>query len=105
MEFNDQNTSGKYLRAKKRVEKLKGYYWHLTIFLVINISLSVYKIFLDMRGGDTFEEALIDYDNYSLWIWWGIGMFFHTYGVFGSRLLFMNKDWEDKKIREYMDEK
>jgi hypothetical protein len=37
--------------------------------------------------------------------WWGIAIAFHTYNTFSENLLFMNKSWEDKKIKEYMNEK
>ena len=103
---DNEQMNRKYIRARKRVEQLKGYYWHLMIYLTINTVLSVYKIINDARtGSEGLNEALFDFDNYSLWLWWGIGMAFHTYNVFGARLLFMNKEWEDRKIKEYMDEK
>lgn len=105
MEMDNREMDRSYLRAKKRVEKLKGYYSHFSVYIIINIIISFFKIKSDYDGGDTFTEALLDLDNYSLWFWWGIGIAFHTYGVFGSRLLFMNKEWEDRKIKEYMDEK
>ena len=106
MNTDNEQMNRKYLRAKKRVEKLKGFYWHLTIYIVINTIISVFKIISDANGGsEGIEEALLDFDNYSLWLWWGIGMIFHAYNVFGANLLFMNKDWEEKKIKEYMDEK
>ena len=54
---------------------------------------------------DSFEEAIFEGDNFSLWFWWGIAIAFHTYNTFSENLLFMNKNWEDKKIKEYMDEK
>ena len=103
MDNREMNNS--YLRAKKRVEKLKGYYSHLMAYIIINTIISVFKIINDVDGGDTVKEALLDGDNYSLWLWWGIGIAFHTYSMFGARLLFMNKDWENRKIKEYMDEK
>tara|TARA_B110000211_G_scaffold181902_1_gene205873 strand:+ start:436 stop:567 length:132 start_codon:yes stop_codon:yes gene_type:complete len=31
----------KYIRAKKRVQELKGYYWHLAVYIAINLFLSV----------------------------------------------------------------
>jgi len=33
---------------------------------------------------------------------WGIGLAFHAYGVFGKHLLF-SKDWEERKIKEFME--
>ena len=100
----DKNLNRKYLRAKKRVDELKGFYTHLTVFLIINTIITVFKIINDIDDGDTLKEALLYGGNYNLWFWWGIGIAFHAYGVFGSRLL-MSKDWEERKIKEFMDEK
>lgn len=105
MEMDNKEMNRSYIRAKKRVEKLKGYYSHLMVYIIINTIISFFRVKSDIDGGDGFFEALWDPNNYTLWFWWGIGIAFHTYGVFGSRLLFMNKDWEERKIKEYMDEK
>ena len=105
MEMDNKNMDSNYLRAKKRVEKLKGYYSHLMVYIIINTIISVFAIINDMRDGNSFQEALFNGGNFKLWFWWGIGIAFHTYGVFGHRLLFMNKDWEDRKIKEFMNEK
>jgi len=105
MEIDNRDLDKSYLRAKNRVEKLKKYYSHLISYLLVNILLSSYKIFKDILRGDTFEEAIFDGNNFSLWFWWGIGIAFHTYSTFSENLLFMNKSWEDKKIKEYMNEK
>ena len=104
MEIDNRELDKSYLRAKNRVEKLKKYYSHLISYLLVNILLSSYKIFKDILRGDTFEEAIFDGNNFSLWFWWGIGIAFHTYSTFSENLLFMNKSWEDKKIKEYMNE-
>ncbi|MBL4605566.1 MAG: 2TM domain-containing protein [Flavobacteriaceae bacterium] len=103
--IDNNNQDRKYQRAKKRVEKLKGYYSHLAVFIIVNTIISITKIVHDMDDGKTLVEAFFRYDAFSLWLWWGIGMLFHTYKVFGASLLFMNKDWEEKKIKEYMNEK
>ena len=105
METDNEKMNSSYLRAKKRVEKLKGYYSHLSAYIIVNIFISIFRIKSDVDGGDTLNEALFDASNYSLWLWWGIGIAFHTYGVFGHKLLFMNKEWEERKIKEFMDEK
>lgn len=105
MDLDNKRIDGKYIRAKKRVDQLKGYYTHLAIYLLVNVIISVTKIIDLMDSGDTFEEAFMSFDNFSLWMFWGIGIAFHTYKVFGAGLLFMNKDWEDRKIKEFMNEK
>ena len=33
----------KYLRAKKRVEKIKGFYVHFAIYILVNLFLSTAK--------------------------------------------------------------
>jgi len=96
----EQETS--YIRAKKRVDNLKGYYTHLMIYVLVNSIISIRKIIGDMDDGFTFEVAIFDGHNFTLWFWWGIGLLFHTYKVFGVTLFF-SKDWEERKIKEYMD--
>jgi hypothetical protein len=105
MEIDNEKMNRKYIRAKKRVDQLKGYYGHLTSYILVNIFISAFSIINDMKDGDTLNQALFETNDHQLWLWWGIGIAFHTYGVFGARLLFMNKNWEDKKIKEYMNEK
>lgn len=105
MVSDNEKVNAKYIRAKKRVETLKGYYSHLSVYIIVNTIISIIKLSNDIKGGDSFEEAIFDFDNFSLWFWWGIGIAFHTYRVFGAKFMFMDKDWEEKKIREYMDEK
>ncbi|MCI2227953.1 2TM domain-containing protein [Polaribacter sp. MSW13] len=93
----------KYILAKKRVEKISKFYKHLATYIIINVFLSAIFIVGDMNDGDTFNEAVSDYHNYKIWLYWGIGIVFQALNTFGLNL-FMNKDWEQKKIQKYMDE-
>ena len=91
MESN--NDYENYNRAKKQVEKIKGFYSHLTSFVVVMSVL----IFINLK-----------YSPQYLWFFWsllgwGIGLFFHAMKVFNFTP-FLNKDWEDRKIKQYMDE-
>ena len=93
----------KYIRAKKRVEKIKGFYIHFGVYIVVNLMLSgviIYGITSD--DGNTFNEAFSNFGVYSTWIFWGIGVFFHWLGVFGFNSLF-GKNWEENKLKEIMD--
>ena len=92
-----------YLRAKKRVDELKGFYIHLGVYIAVNIFLSARQVYGDMQDGFTFTEAIFDLSTYWVWIFWGIGMFLHAFRVFGSHLI-LGKDWEEKKINEFMNE-
>jgi hypothetical protein len=93
----------KYLRAKKRVEKIKGFYVHFAIYILVNLFLSSIIIYgLTSDDGDTFGEAFSNFGVYSTWVFWGIGVFFHWLGVFGFNSLF-GRNWEEKKLKEIMD--
>lgn len=105
MDLEKNKIDTRYLRAKKRVEELKGFYIHLAVYIIINSIISGFKVIHDMEDGYLFSEIITDFNTLSLWLWWGIGIAFHTYKVFGARLLFLGKDWEDRKIKEYMNEK
>lgn len=88
----------KLKRAKKRVEEIKGFYIHLSVFVFINLMLLIVqniRIFYDGR-------ALFQW--YSLYtpLFWGIGLAFHGAKVFGW-LPFFGKKWEDEQIRKYME--
>lgn len=84
-----------YERAKKHVKEIKGFYTHLIVYLVVNVLILI----------NDFRFA--DWDNINFWMFstaffWGIGLLFHAYGVFGKHLIF-NKEWEERKIREFME--
>ncbi|CAM1347015.1 2TM domain-containing protein [Tenacibaculum insulae] len=101
---NDYTQEHKYLLAKKRVEKIKGFYIHLAVYIVVNIFISAVIIFgLTNDGTYSFVDSVFHFGTYSTWLFWGIGLLFHWLGVFGSNLFF-GKDWEKKKIEEYMND-
>jgi Ca2+/Na+ antiporter len=81
----------KYERAKKQVEELKGFYAHLTIYLIM---VPVF-IYLNYKGGG-FPWAVFPIAG------WGLGVGGHAMEVFGYNPI-LGKDWEERKIREYMD--
>ncbi len=85
----------RYLRAKKRVKQIKGFYSHLSVYVIINFILIVLRI--NSEGWHGFNWEL-----FSTAIFWGIGLFFHWYGVFGKNLFF-SKEWEKRKLQEIMD--
>src|ERR687893_481560 len=83
----------RYERARKRVEALKGFYIHATVFVLVNIALFIINV---LTGGAWwFFWPLVG---------WGIGLGAHALGVFG----FggggpLGQDWEERKTREMMD--
>lgn len=92
-----------YLKAKQRVEELKKFYKHLSIFIIINAFLIGRRIYKDIDRGDTVIEALSDVSNYKIIFWWAVILVLHAIKVYGNSLFF-SKDWEKEKIKKYMDE-
>jgi hypothetical protein len=83
-----------FLRAKKQVEKIKGFYVHLTVYCLVIPTI----IFINLKFVPQFH-----------WFWfsligWGFGLFFHWLNVFGFNLLGFGKNWEDRKINEFMND-
>ena len=96
------NNEERYRRAKKRVKDIKGFYWHLFWYLVVNIFLtfgSSIKLFVT---DGTFNFDHFNFGSFSVWFFWGIGLVSHWLHVFGTNIIF-SKDWENRKIKEYMD--
>ena len=91
MEVN-HNEEDRYYRAKKKVEKIKGFYANLTSYIFVNILLIGINL-------STSPNHLWFY-----WplLWWGVGVFFHGLKVFEVFPTF-GKDWEEKKIKELME--
>lgn len=87
----------RYFRAKKRVKEIQGFYWHLFWYLAVNIFLWI----MIYRGLDE-GESFFTFGHFSTAFFWGIGLLAHWTGVFGKHLVF-SKNWEERKIREYMD--
>lgn len=86
-----------YLRAKKRVDQIVGFYWHLAAYIVINIFLII-LIGTQRNDGSSFWS----FGTFATAFFWGIGLCFHFLAVFGPGFLF-GKNWEDKKIKEFME--
>ena len=82
----------KYARAKEHVEKLKGFYIHFAIYLMM---MPVF-IFLNFRSTG-FPWAIFPI------VGWGFGVAGHAMETFNYNP-FLGKDWEEKKMKELMDE-
>lgn len=85
----------RYYAAQKRVKSIKGFYIHFTVYVLINIFLIV-QIYLSNKN-DFWR-----WESFSTAIFWGIGIIGHATSVFCGNLLF-GKKWQDRKIREFME--
>ncbi len=82
----------KYQRARKRIKKLKGFYIHLGVYVLVNLFLFLINII-------TSPSRLWFYGPL---LGWGIAIIVHAFYVFGFDHLF-DAGWEEKKIREIME--
>lgn len=83
---------------------LRKFYKHLVVYVVINIIISGIKIYDYMGDGYSFEEALFTLDTYITWLVWGAFVLLQAVRTFKSNVI-LGADWEERKIREYMNEK
>ncbi len=102
MELMNDNDRRKLQRAKKRVEELKGFYWHLAAYLAVNLFITISKISRNIASGEGFDEAFFDFGTFAIWFFWGIGLFFHAAKVFGTAPIF-GKDWEERQIQKFIE--
>ena len=100
---NDSEKNQRYLRAKKKAEALRKFYKHLIIYVVVNIVISGFKIKGYMEDGYSFEETLGLIDIWVVWAVWGAFVLLQAIRTFKSNVI-LGADWEEKKIREYMNE-
>lgn len=82
----------RYLRAKRKVKKIRGFYLNLTCYCVVIPSLAVFNLV---------------YTPEFLWFpfsacGWGIGLLFHGMGTFDYNPFFGQK-WQQRKINEYIE--
>ncbi|MCB0436399.1 MAG: 2TM domain-containing protein [Mangrovimonas sp.] len=88
----------RYEQAKKQVQKLKGFYVHLLVYLVVNAFILIVQ-YQNLHEG----ESIFTFGRFSTAFFWGIGLVAHAATVFVPRFIF-TKSWEDRKIKEYMNE-
>lgn len=80
-----------YLRAKKRVEEIKGFYCNLTAYLII-IPLLAWLNYVTTNFPWVIFPA----------VGWGLGVILNGMSAYGYNPI-LGKNWEERKIKEYMD--
>ena len=85
-------TDDRYRRAKARVAALRGFWVHLSVYVMVNLFLAALNLVTSPNILWFIFPAL----------GWGIGLAAHGLTVFGFGSWF-GQDWEERKIRELMD--
>ena len=86
-----------YDNAQKRVRKIKGFYTHLIVYIVINIMIIVLNT-QNLKPGQSYFQ----WNNFATALFWGIGLVAHGLSVFGPNII-LGDNWEEKKIKELME--
>ena len=89
----------RFIEAKKKVTKLKVFYIHLCAYIVV-LCLVIYNYVIIEEN--EYMQAII-WLNSSIMIMWGIVILIQGWTTFRGQILF-GKRWEDKKVREFLDE-
>lgn len=84
-------------RAKKRVKKIKGFYSHALVYVVINLMIVVINV-QDLEPGESYFQ----YKNFFTLFFWGIGLAVHGLSVFLPDFI-LGQKWEERKIKEIME--
>ncbi len=87
----------KYEQARKRVQKIKGFYTHAMVYIVVNIMIVVVNM-QNLSPG----ESYFHYKNFFTAFFWGIGLLAHGLSVFIPQW-FLGNNWEERKIKEIME--
>jgi len=87
----------KYHEALKKVKKIKGFYTHTAVYVVVNIMIVIINI-QNLDVGESYFKL----ENFFTAFFWGLGLLAHGLSVFLPNLILGN-DWEEKKIKELME--
>lgn len=101
--------SEKYQAARNRVKMIRGFYYHLAIYIIVNIVILAFRtpivlFFTDVGEptGDGFLEW-VDLNIILTPLLWGVSLFIHYAVVFGLKPKFI-KDWEERKLKKFLQE-
>ena len=92
METFNTSQETKLQMAREHVEKLKGFYSHLTVYLIF---VPIF-ITINILGGSNFPWAIFPI------VGWGIGIAGHAAETYNWSPFF-GRNWEQRKIKEFMD--
>lgn len=87
----------KYQEVVKRVKKIKGFYTHAAVYVVINIMIVILNI-QDLEPGESYFKL----EYFFTAFFWGLGLLTHGLSVFLPNIL-LGSNWEEKKIKQLME--
>ena len=86
----------KYYTAINRVKKIKGFYIHAIVFVVINLAN-----FISKTSHLQANETLFQFKYFSTFLIWSVFLLAHGLSVFLPNMI-LGQNWEEQKIKELM---
>lgn len=86
----------RYENAKKMVVKIKKFYKHLLIFIIVNL----FVVYINVSTL-TENESYFQFKNFITFTFWGLGLLAHGLATFYPNFIFSN-EWEENKIKEIL---
>jgi hypothetical protein len=85
-------------RARARVARVRGFYGHLIVYLVVNAGL----VAVDLAAGTGGERTVVGLD-WSYWpvVLWGMFLVADAVGTFLIPALF-GKAWQERRVERYL---
>jgi hypothetical protein len=90
--MQDLTSHPRFQDARRHARAVRGFYVHALIFAVVNAGIVAVNL-LSTPGRPWFGWGMAG---------WGIGLLAHGLSVFAFNGL-LGRDWEERKIREYLD--
>ncbi|MES2543691.1 MAG: 2TM domain-containing protein [Bacteroidota bacterium] len=95
-DYDENQPDDQYAMARRRVNRLKRFYKHVMIYVIVNVFIIAINI-NDLAPGESYFKK----ENFFTAFFWGIGLACHGISVF-SESIFFGKNWEERKIQELM---
>ena len=89
-----ENNDTKYFKAKRRVNELKKFYSNLMFYIIFICCLAGLNYYTNKFSYPWFLWAAVG---------WGIGIFFQAKKAF-RWAPFVGKEWEKRKLKQFMEE-
>ena len=86
------NQADRYAKARRRARRIRAFYIHVAVFVAVSILLHVINLVATPTVYWAFWPLL----------GWGIGLLAHGLATY-RWMPFFGKEWEQRKIREFMD--
>ncbi|WP_299551596.1 2TM domain-containing protein [Seonamhaeicola sp.] len=95
----EQGKNKGYFKAKDRVRHIKMFYYHLALYIVVLILLSINFYYLDENN--KYADFFMLFNSIIIVVWTILIILHRRWALKGKT--FFKKSWEDKKMKAYLE--